>query len=286
MSDLNKYLLLLFYLFVFQSVGLKSKDILELTPHWLSQWSESHSVVSDSLWPHGLYSPYNSPGQNTGVGSLSLFQGIFPTQGWNPGLPHCRQILYQLSHKGSPRILKWVAYPFSSRSSWPRDRTRVSCMAGGFFTNLAMREAPFFILVSLGKDAPCLPALRFMLKRGHFPVQSLIYFMKQTEFSLGGCLLNEYVLKKAEEAYELTLIISNTDLWPWKGGARAFNLPGSAESQPQNKELERKCVNSVCSQTHFQMRLLRKTCVVNLSTSSNKEETDFSLGSLMAGTVS
>ena len=48
--------------------------------------------------------------------SLSLLQGIFPIQGLNPGLPHCRQILYQLSHKGSPRILDWVAYPFSSRS--------------------------------------------------------------------------------------------------------------------------------------------------------------------------
>ena len=50
--------------------------------------SESCSVVSDSLQPHGLYSPWNSPGQNTGVGSLSLLQGIFPTQGSNPGLPH------------------------------------------------------------------------------------------------------------------------------------------------------------------------------------------------------
>ena len=58
--------------------------------------------MSDSLWPHGLYSPWNSPGQNTGVGSLSLLQGIFPTQGSNPGLPHCRWLLYQLSHKGSP----------------------------------------------------------------------------------------------------------------------------------------------------------------------------------------
>ena len=44
--------------------------------------------------------PWNSPGQNTGVGSLFLLQGIFPTQGSNPGLSHCRQILYQLSHKG------------------------------------------------------------------------------------------------------------------------------------------------------------------------------------------
>ena len=68
------------------------------------------------------------------MGSLSLLQGIFPTQGLNPGLPHCRQILYQLSHEGSPRILEWVAYPFSSWSSRPRDRTRVSCIAGGFFT--------------------------------------------------------------------------------------------------------------------------------------------------------
>ena len=57
--------------------------------------------MSDSLQPHGLYSPGNSPGENTGVGSLSLLQGIFPTQGSNPGLPHCWQILYQLSHKGS-----------------------------------------------------------------------------------------------------------------------------------------------------------------------------------------
>ena len=79
--------------------------------------SESCSVVSDSLQPHGLYSPWNSPGQDTRVGSLSHLQGIFPTQGSNPGLPHCRWILYQLSHKGSPRILECVAYTFSSGSS-------------------------------------------------------------------------------------------------------------------------------------------------------------------------
>ena len=62
---------------------------------------ESRSIMSDSLWTHGLYSPWNSPGQNTGVGSLSLLQGIFPTQGLNPGVPHCRRILYQLNHRGS-----------------------------------------------------------------------------------------------------------------------------------------------------------------------------------------
>ena len=62
---------------------------------------KSHSVVSNSLWSHGLYSPWNSPGQNTGVGSLSLLQGIFPIQGSN----------------------------------------QVSCIAGGFFTSWAAREA-------------------------------------------------------------------------------------------------------------------------------------------------
>ena len=97
---------------------------------WVSEgvsWvSESCSVMSDSLWPHGLYSPWNSPGQNTGVRSLPLHQGIFPTQGSNPDLPHCRWILYELNHKGSPGILEWVVYPFSRGSSRPRNWTRVS----------------------------------------------------------------------------------------------------------------------------------------------------------------
>ena len=78
---------------------------------------ESPSVVSDSLQPHGLYSPWHSLSQNAGVSSLSLLQGIFPTHRSNPGLPHCRWILYQLSYQGSARILEWVAYPFSSESS-------------------------------------------------------------------------------------------------------------------------------------------------------------------------
>ena len=58
--------------------------------------SESRSVMSSSLRPHGLYHPWNSPGQNTGMGSLSLLQRIFPTQESNWGLLHCRRILYQL----------------------------------------------------------------------------------------------------------------------------------------------------------------------------------------------
>ena len=73
----------------------------------------------------------DSPGKNTGVGCHAPFQGIFPTQGSNPGLSHSRQILYHLSHQGSPRILEWVAYHFSRGSSRPRNQTGVSCIAGG-----------------------------------------------------------------------------------------------------------------------------------------------------------
>ena len=79
--------------------------------------------MSDSLWPCGLNSPWNSSGQNTGVGSLSLLRGIFPTQRMNPGFLHRRWNLYQLSHKGSPRTSEWVAHPFFSGSAQPRDQT-------------------------------------------------------------------------------------------------------------------------------------------------------------------
>ena len=82
----------------YQECGVPlTRDIYQL-----QKWSESRSVVSDSLRPHGLYSSWTSPDKNTGVGSLSLLQGVFPTQGSYPGLPRCGQILYQVSHKGSP----------------------------------------------------------------------------------------------------------------------------------------------------------------------------------------
>ena len=72
--------------------------------------------MSDSLRPHGLQPtwllcPWNFPGKSTGVGCHFLLQGISPTQGSNLGLPHCRQMLYHLSHQGSPRILEWVLFP-------------------------------------------------------------------------------------------------------------------------------------------------------------------------------
>ena len=78
----------------------------------------------------------DSPGKNTGVGCHALLQGIFPTQGLNPGVPTLQvDFFYHLSHQGSPRILEGVAYPFSRESFRPRNRTRVSCIAGGFFTS-------------------------------------------------------------------------------------------------------------------------------------------------------
>ena len=110
-------------------------------------------------------SPWTSPGWNTGVGSLSRLHGIFLTQGLNPGLPRCRWILYQLSHKGYPRILEWVAYPFSSRSSQPRNWTGLSCIASRFFMNWAIREAcwkarincTFPAVNTEGRNRACVP---------------------------------------------------------------------------------------------------------------------------------
>ena len=97
--------------------------------------------MADSLWPHGLYSLWNSPGQNTGASSLSLLQVFFATQGSNPGLWHCRWILYHLSHQGSPRILEWVVHPFSSRSSWPKNQTESPVLQADSFPAELSRKA-------------------------------------------------------------------------------------------------------------------------------------------------
>ena len=138
---------------------------------YLKRFSLLVTQSCPTLRPHGLkparlLCPWDFPGKNTGVGCCFLLQGIFPTQGSNPGLPHHRQILYCLSHQGKwkwkslscvwlfvipwtitvhgilqARILEWVAFPFSRGSSQPRDQTQVSCIAGGFFISWATREA-------------------------------------------------------------------------------------------------------------------------------------------------
>ena len=102
--------------------------------------SESRSVVSDSLRPHGLYSSWNSLGQNTGVGSLSLLQGIFLTQGSKPGLPHWVDSL-PVKLPGKPKNTGVGSLSLCQQIFWPRNRSEVSCIAGGFFTNWTIREA-------------------------------------------------------------------------------------------------------------------------------------------------
>ena len=108
MKAVKQYVMFSEWKWVLRDYGIGKRSEVKVT----------HSYLT--LWPHRLYSPWNSPGQNTRVGSLSRLQGNFPTKGSNPGLPHCRWILYQLNHKGGPRILEWVVYPFSSGFSWSR----------------------------------------------------------------------------------------------------------------------------------------------------------------------
>ena len=135
--------------------------------NYLAKWSVNQSVKSDSVTI--LSMEFSRPQYWTG--SLSCLQGIFPTQGLKPGPPHCRQILYQLSHKGSPRILEWVAFLFSRGSSPPRNWIEVFCIADGFFTNWATREA-FFI------DYNSLKILR------HFSFDQIERNMKKSPFNI------------------------------------------------------------------------------------------------------
>ena len=110
--------------FLFNDDPMVSFTLIEAFSDPNESESESHSVVSDSLLPHGLYNPWNCPGQNTGTGSHSLLHGTFPTQGSNPGLQHCRWILYQLSHKGRPHYFRWIlkkqTFLFHSKHIWIR----------------------------------------------------------------------------------------------------------------------------------------------------------------------
>ena len=122
------------------------------------QTKVSHSIMSKSLGPHGLYRPWNCPGQNTGVGCHALLQGIFPTQGLNPGLPHCRQILYHLSHQGK----------FLSSAHCRHSTILVLCL-------------PF--LLNYGAHPPSIPKLLMKIRTGGFnltcfpPFHMLVYYL-------------------------------------------------------------------------------------------------------------
>ena len=99
-----------------------------------------------------LCNPMDYIVQNTRVGSHSLLLGDFPTQGWNPGLPHCRQILYQLSYQGGPRILDWVVYPFS-RGVFPTKESNCGLQqCKRFFTSCVTRVTPGKVTRSCNKN--------------------------------------------------------------------------------------------------------------------------------------
>ena len=110
--------------------------------------------MSDFLWAYGpSTSPVSSVHEILQARILEWVampssRGSSQPRDWTRP-PHCRWILYRLSHQGSPSILKWVAYPFSRGSSWPRNRTRVSHIAGIFFTSWAAREAGILFSFSM-----------------------------------------------------------------------------------------------------------------------------------------
>ena len=134
--------------------------------------SVSHSVVSDSLQPHGLWPTrllhqWDSPGKSIGVGCRFLHQEVFPSQGSNPGLPHCRQTFYTLSHQGNPFQYKWkyliffqlwlsscvcVYTPLS-----PRHRQFSWCAHWLFETNLVRNKGEECSFIYFPKAEECWP---------------------------------------------------------------------------------------------------------------------------------
>ena len=138
------------------SIYHEAKTKLLEKPRWVWTYWKWKSLSSVRLFA----TPWTTKSmefsrQNTEVGSGSLLQGIFPIQGSNPGFLRCRQIHYQLNHQGSPGILEWVAYPFSSRSSWPRNGTGVSCTAGRFFISWGTSEVKSLSHVQLWNPMDC-----------------------------------------------------------------------------------------------------------------------------------
>ena len=208
------------------------------------KWSESEScsVMSDSLWLHGiLYSPWNSASQNIGVGSL--LRRIFLTRGLNPGLPHCRWILYQ---QGSPRMLEWVAHPFSSRSPQPRNRTRISCITGILHHLSYLFHTQYQQYINVGPNHPIYPTLlsrlgvhTFVLLQSvflqgiispiclPFPSSSFALPCSAFGFFLLICCLSQLFLTEApQNSFHSGLAAHSAALW-WTG----TSLPRSRQVQ-------------------------------------------------------
>ena len=130
------------------------------------------------VWSHGLYSPRNSPGQNTGVGSLCLLQKIFPTQGLKACLLHCRWVLYQLNHKGSPRNSK-----DSGVKNW-RDSG-----SNQHFEKCWFKFCPRIVLnAELPRTFNMQSSMLFLRGGGTYFVFSIFFFFKLRIESLGDYL--------------------------------------------------------------------------------------------------
>ena len=132
-------------------------------------------------------SPWNSPGQNTGAGSFSLFQRIFPTQGLNPGLLHCRQILYQLNHRGSLlNVIKMppncscclAAWPLLWQLPWPnwdlKFQTTGLLVSGGWFSENLQQVGPTISTASVSREGALVWLCRRLLRASHHPDRQLV----------------------------------------------------------------------------------------------------------------
>ena len=175
--------------------------------------------MSDCLWPHGVYSPWNSPGQYTRVGGLSLLQGIFPTQGWNPGLLHCKWILYQLSQ------------------CWPKKLHNVRgenyVLFGGKMSSSVQETAPQIALRDCSKEAVREGQyIKFWWRRSS--MQSSAYFTK-------GFLLGTYITMKEVtnfSIYEEMQGLGSSPPWiPLRGCWRpeAIAAQGSVSTETNGK---------------------------------------------------
>ena len=117
--------------------------------------------------------------RSNGGRSHSLLQGIFPTQGLNPGLPQCTRILYQLSHRGSPRILEWAACPFCSGSSWSRIRSRSPTLQAGSTPAGPPGEPCYYVLrciCTISTSRAKQSTQQKQMSRGHGATDRLLFF--------------------------------------------------------------------------------------------------------------
>ena len=186
------------------------------------------SVVSNFLWPCGLQPtrllrPWDSSGKNTGVGSLSLLQGIFPIQGSNSGLPHGRQMLYQLSNKESPRILEW-----GEQKSWPKliiQKTKI--MASSSITSWQIHRETMvtvthliFLVSKITADGDCSHEHKRHLLLGRKAMRNLDSILKSRDITLPTrvCIFKAMVLFSSyvwiwELAHKEGCVLKNWCFW-------------------------------------------------------------------------